>query len=116
MGAGRDIAYGGKGSDVFAFDAVDGSIDYIRDFALKGTEADKLNISDILSGFDGSKDIHDFVKIANVSSGRIDLMVNQDGAGTDWVKAAIITGSVFTGVTVDDLLESGQLVVNQSMV
>lgn len=115
MDEGRDSAYGGKGSDTFVFDALDGNADYIRDFTLNGSEADKLNITDILTGFDGSKDIHDFVKINVVGSTRIDLMINQDGAGNDWVKAAIITGSTFKGVTVDDLIEAGQLILNQSM-
>lgn len=115
MGAGRDTAYGGKGADVFAFDALDSNTDYIKDFTLKGTDADRLNITDILTGFDGSKDIHDFVKITTVGTSRMDVMINQDGMGNDWVKAVTVTGSVFKGVTVDDLLESGQLLVNQSL-
>lgn len=114
LDAGRETAYGGKGSDVFAFTALDGNTDYIKDFTLSGTEADKLNITDILTGFDGSQDIHNFVQITTVGTSRMDIMVNQDGAGNDWVKAAIVTGSVFKGVTVDDLIDSGQLIVNQS--
>lgn len=114
-GSGTDYLYGGAGADTFAFDAVDSKVDYIKDFTLTGASADKLNITDILSGYDGTDDINSFVKISYASSSRMDVMVNQDGAGTDWVKVAIIYGSNFTGTTVDDLVQSGQLIANQSV-
>lgn len=115
IGMGRDTAYGNNGSDIFAFDAVDSSSDYIRDFSLIGIDADKLNITDILTGFDANADIHNFVQLNVVSSSQMNLMVNQDGVGNDWVKAATVTGSGFFGVTVDDLIDNGQLIVSQSM-
>lgn len=115
IGAGRDTAYGKNGSDTFAFDVMDASADYIRDFTLNGANADKLNITDILTGFDGTKDIHDFVQINVVGTSRMDVMVNQNGTGNDWIKAAIVSGSNFSGITVDDLIDSGQLIINQSV-
>lgn len=113
-GLGRDSLYGGRGSDTFAFDALDSNTDYIRDFTLEGSEADKLNITDILSGYDGSADLSDFVQI-QASSSRMNLMVNQDGAGNDWVKVATITGSSFSGVTIEDLVSNGQLITGESV-
>ncbi|MBI2235081.1 MAG: M10 family metallopeptidase C-terminal domain-containing protein [Micavibrio aeruginosavorus] len=114
-GLGTDTLYGRAGSDTFAFDAVDSKADYIKDFTLTGAEADKLNITDILSGYDGSKDINDFVRIIVSGTSRMDLMINQDGAGSDWVKTAMIYGSNFSGVTADDMLADGQLIANQSV-
>lgn len=114
-GLGTDTLYGRTGSDTFAFDAVDNKADYIKDFTLTGAEADKLNITDILSGYDGTKDINDFVRIVVSGTSRMDLMINQDGTGTDWVKTAMIYGSNFSGVTADNLLADGQLIVNQSV-
>lgn len=114
-GLGRDILYGRNGSDVFAFDALDDNTDYFKDFTLTGPDADKINITDILSGFDSGDNIHDFVKIEVLGSSRMDLLINQDGQGNDWVKAAIVTGSNFKGVTIDDLVTSGQLITNESL-
>ena len=112
---GRDTLYGRNGSDTFAFDSLDNNTDYFRDFTLAGSDADKLNLTDILSGFGSSDNINDFIRFDNVGSSRMDLMINQDGAGSDWVKAATITGSNFSNVTVDDLYTNGQLIVNESL-
>ena len=112
-GLGQDVLYGQTGSDTFAFEALDSSKDYIKDFTLTGPDADKLNITDVLSGFDGSKDIHDFVQINVSGTSQMTLMINQDGSGNDWITAAAITGSNFKGVTLDSLVAGGQIITNE---
>lgn len=114
-GLGKDTLWGGSGSDVFAFNAVDSSVDLIKDLTLTGVNADKINISDILIGYDALTDnINDFVRVTATSKS-LTLQVNQDGAGADWQTIATITGSVFTGVTVNSLVASGQLIADQPL-
>ncbi len=114
-GLGRDTLYGRDGSDTFAFDALDSNADYFRDFSVTGSDADRLNITDILSGFDSSDDVSKFVQVNIVSTNQMNLLINQDGSGNDWVTAAVITGSNFTGVTIDSLISGGQLITNDSL-
>ncbi len=116
LGEGSDIAYGKAGSDTFTLTTLDAGADSVRDFTRTGSDADRLDIADILTGYDGSADISDFVQINVISSSRMDILVNQDGAGSDWVRAASVTGSNFSGVTLDDLIANAQLIVSKTTV
>ncbi|MCB9963955.1 MAG: M10 family metallopeptidase C-terminal domain-containing protein [Rhodospirillales bacterium] len=115
-GDGVDVLYGNGGSDVFGFTSSDGLADQVKDFTLSGLEADSLNITDILSGFDAlSDDINDFVMLNFRSTDRTDMFINADGLGTDWVLTAVIRGSDFSGTTVDDLYGSGQIITDTTL-
>lgn len=114
-GAGVDVLYGQQGSDTFGFTALDGSSDQIKDFTLNGVEADALNITDILIGFNGGSDINDFVVFSFKNSDRTDLFINADGIGNDFQQIATIRGADFSGLTAQDLVDSNQLITNSTL-
>ncbi|MGB1076763.1 MAG: proprotein convertase P-domain-containing protein, partial [Bdellovibrionales bacterium] len=104
-GNGRDYLYGQAGADTFLLDLED--VDRIRDFQL--SEGDRIDISDLLTGFNfGTDDINDFVEIKIRSSNRTDIFVNQDGVGNDEQAVGIIYGNL-TGQTVDTLYANGDI-------
>jgi len=114
---GIDTMFGQGGGDTFAFTVLDGKNNGINDFTISGPEADKLNITDILSGYNAVTDnINDFVLLNFKHAGRTDLLVNQDGEGADWEQVAIIRNTDFSSTTVDDLVANGQLLTNASLV
>lgn len=111
-GSGADHLYGEEGADTFVLDILDGYIDTIHDFSR--AENDKINIHDILQGYDPlASAIEDFVRFTG-SGGHTMLEINADGdAGGAFVVAALIIGGV-GGASVSDLLASGHLVADQS--
>lgn len=109
-GAGRDLLYGGTGNDVFGFTVLDGQIDVIQDFAA----GDKFNITDILSGFtQGVDDINDFVMMTGGSL-RI-FYVDSDGGADNFVAAFRASGAAIGAQSVQDLLDAGTLITNQTL-
>lgn len=105
-GTGRDDLYGGAGNDVFVFTSLD-AVDAVRDFA----SGDKLNISDLLTGFSGEvADLHFFIKVSGTTTKT--FAVNADGVGTDFISAFSVTN--ISG-TVQDLFNNGVLITNQSV-
>lgn len=115
-GSGFNTFYGQGGSDIFGFTNFDTQLDQLLDFTLTGAEADSINITDILSGFNqGTSDINDFVTLSYKHADRTDLFINQDGVGSDWALVGTIRGSDFAGTSVDDLVLSGQLITNVSL-
>lgn len=109
---GLDILEGGIGSDTFALSVIDGNIDQVKDFDLAGGEADILQISDILTGFDPlSSNIEDFVSLRYWHANRTDLKINADGIGNDFETVALVLGSDFSGLSAQDLVDSGSLIV-----
>ena len=113
-GAGIDVLYGESGSDIFGFTSL--SFDRVKDFTLEGPQRDSLNISDILVGFDsGVDDLNDFVVLDYKNVNQTNLYINADGVGGGWTKAAEIKGSDFAGFSVDDLLSSGQLITDATL-
>jgi len=108
-GAGVDMLYGQGGADVFVFEALTtfNASDNIQDFKL--TENDKLDISDLLIGYDQLTDaITDFVQITE-SAGSSYLSVDADGGADNFVQVAYIYNE--TGLTDEDaLLTSGNLI------
>ncbi|MBU0858470.1 MAG: type I secretion C-terminal target domain-containing protein, partial [Alphaproteobacteria bacterium] len=110
-GAGNDVLYGGGGADMFVFTHLDGSVDTLMDFSL--AEGDRLNITDILEGFDAlNSAIADFVQLTQQGADTV-LSVDADGQGGDFVAAAIIEGG--QGLDLAALINAGALVTDQSM-
>ena len=109
-GAGGDKLTGGKGSDTFVFDkSAFKGVDKITDFA-KG-QKDKLDISDILDGYDPLSDaITDFVKITEKGKNS-HLFVNADGQGNDFVKVAVLLDT--HGLTNEQLLENKGILITE---
>ena len=102
---GRDVLWGEGGSDTFVFTNDSNWIDQVKDFTLNGSEADVLDISDLLDGYDASSsDINDFVMLTDQSGSGAKLHVDIDGQNGDFVEVARLSGSDFTGLNVDDLL------------
>ncbi len=106
-GLGQDFLYGGNGADTFFLDLSD--IDRIRDFQL--SEGDRIDISDLLVGYNAvTDDLNDFVKINIHSNFRTDISVNADGVGSDFQYAGIVFGNL-VGQTVDSLEFNNDLLV-----
>jgi len=111
-GNGKDLFYGGRGNDEFFLTDLDDQRDHFGDFKFKGSEIDVLNISNILSGYDATTDdISDFAQIGYINKKNSFFLINQDGEGDDWDRAATISGNL-RGVSVDDLLADGRLVAD----
>ena len=105
-GSGIDMLYGQSGADTFVFNDLSSS-DNVQDFDL--TAGDKLDVSDLLVGYDPLTDaITDFVQITE-SSGNSYLNVDADGGANNFVQVAYIYNE--TGLTDEDALEtSGNLI------
>ncbi|MEZ5902035.1 MAG: Ig-like domain-containing protein [Alphaproteobacteria bacterium] len=92
-GDGYDRLWGGTGADTFVFEqnAAFNDVDVIEDFNL--SEGDKIDISDVLFGYDPLSDsITDFVQIT--SSG--DVLIDSDGGADNFVQIAEIYISSMT--------------------
>lgn len=103
-GSGSDSLYGGLGADIFAFMSASAfdAIDTIYDFSL--SEGDKLDVSDILSGYDPIADaISDFIQITDNGTHSF-LAVDQDGGADNFVQIAQLNN--VTGLTNEDALET----------
>ena len=106
---GRDDLFGKEGVDTFLFEAVSAfnNIDRVRDFST--AEGDKIDISDLLSGYDPLVDlITDFVQITDdgVSS---TLSVDTDGGADSFAAVALIRDVI--GLTDEQaLVNSGNLI------
>nr|WP_321440394.1 M10 family metallopeptidase C-terminal domain-containing protein [uncultured Hyphomonas sp.] len=114
-GIGDDRMYGGSGVDTFGFVENDTYVDRAYDFTYG---EDKINLTDLLSGFNsGTDDIDDFVAIVHTGA-RFDVWVDKDGTGTSESMEQI--GKIFTNIsdtlTAEDLLSNGTLVIDQAIV
>jgi Ca2+-binding RTX toxin-like protein len=111
VGLGKDKIYGGDGSDQIVYDVMDSLTDTIYGFQT-GVGKDVLNLTDILQGYDPLTDaINDFVRFVT-ASGKTEVRVNADGAGTDFVKLAVFDTIISESVTT--LIANGNLVLDQS--
>ncbi|MCB1783643.1 MAG: right-handed parallel beta-helix repeat-containing protein [Alphaproteobacteria bacterium] len=111
-GSGADWMKGGDGYDTFVFgpDAMD-AVDTVADFS---TARDTLELSDLLTGYDPLHSlIEDFVQITQSGKNSI-LSVDTDGVanGTQFTQIAILEGA--KGLDVQQLLDDGNLVINNS--
>lgn len=110
-GAGADTLYGGTGRNVFALTVADNQIDMIYDFQATGGGADKLNLTNLISGFDPGENINDFVHfIAQGSTTRIEVSAN--GTSNGFVHVASISGAALGG-SAQSYVDSGLLITNQ---
>ncbi len=94
---GLDTLLGGTGADSFVFlkETAFKNIDVISDF--KKAELDKINIADLLQGYDPlTQAITDYVQITTSGANSI-LKVDVDGGANNFVQIATING--ITGLT-----------------
>lgn len=108
-GGGNDVLNGGTGSDTFWRATGSDGRDTIQDFT-RGASGDKLDVSDVLVGFDSSDNINDFVQLA-VSGGNTIVRIDANGAtgGHAYTDVFVLTG--VTGLTVDQLAADGNIVL-----
>ncbi|WP_164461406.1 Calx-beta domain-containing protein [Alcaligenes faecalis] len=83
-GAGNDILFGGAGNDTFQWNAGDqGSVakpavDRVMDFGAAGE--DTLDISDLLSGYDGSDaNLSKYLSVKESDSGKMEIGISSQG-------------------------------------
>ena len=111
-GGGADVLTGGTGADTFLFKAATalGAVVTVADFST--SDGDKLDIADVISGYDPLADaIANFVQVA-VVSGNTQIKVDTDGSGTSYTQIATLTG--VTGHTLSDLITDGNLIVHHT--
>lgn len=110
-GANNDFLYGGNGNDVFAFTTAGDGLDKIYDFAA----GDRLNITDILTGFDTlTDDISLFVSVQHYTYGST-FSIDSDGGGDNFAEAFMVIGQYFNGDSVQTILNAGELIVDQTV-
>ena len=110
-GAGNDDLYGSQGIDIFKFSEVGtANLDTVHGF---NTQADKIDLSDLLSGYDPlTEAITDFVQITD-SGTDSDLRVDTTGTGSFGASTVVATFENVTGLTNESLLEAfGVLIVS----
>lgn len=109
-GAGADFLDGGAGADIFALakDGFNTGVDIISGFSR--TQGDKIDISDLLSGYDPLHDLlTDFVRITQYGADSY-LAVDSNGGGDNFSYIAMLTG--VTGMTDEDaMVKAGTLIV-----
>ncbi|SMN13240.1 T1SS secreted agglutinin RTX [Bathymodiolus heckerae thiotrophic gill symbiont] len=109
-GSGVDTLTGNDGIDTFDYNATTDGNDTITDFT-KGS--DRLDIKDLLTGYDSSSTLSKFV-ISEVSNGNTIVKVDANGAvGNSGVFTADIeiTLTGVTGIDLSTMLTSGDLIV-----
>ncbi len=106
-GDGSDTLYGGGGDDTFVFNEGETGVDHIIAF----TEGDKIDVSDLLSGYDPLTDaIEDFIVITQVDDNNFSVSVDVDGAGTG--SATEITSvNTSTGLDMNDFIITNDEIV-----
>jgi hypothetical protein len=97
---------GGAGQDTFLFEAASAynNVDVVKNFSTG--ESDKLDLADLLTGYNPVTDaITDFVEITD-NSGNIIMKVDADGTGggASFVQIATLEG--ITGLTDEAALET----------
>lgn len=107
---GLDTLFGGAGADTFFFDTnAFNNIDVVKDFITGQT--DKLDIADILVGYDPMTDlIADFVTFTN-SGANTQMFVDRDGSGAgsySSVQIALLEG--VTNLNAETLETNGNLI------
>jgi len=108
-----DAMRGQAGADTFATTVVTGGYDTFVDFRI--TDNDVINITDILNTYThGVSDINDFVFFDDRGSFH-DVYISQNGDGNFNRVARSYDGNTMDGLSVDDMVASGNLVANQSV-
>ncbi len=115
-GIGADKLTGGGGRDIYGFTSMEGGADTIFGLTRGGTEADFINITDLLEGYDPlSSLISDFVQVMQSGIKGI-VSVNADGIGNDFTAIAEVWGTSLTGANAQDLLSEGTLIADKSLI
>ena len=114
-GAGYDQIYGGAGADTFVFDTItdyDGSgFDRIFDFNID--DGDRLDLSELLSGFDDTThDLDDFL-LFGANYARTYVAVDIDGAGADhsMVTIARLDGIDWRGLSPEEAVAQDSVII-----
>ena len=97
--AGLDILIGGGGADVFAFTTSDGTGDRVLDF-VKGE--DRLDISELLPGFESGDDLDAFVQLEVIPQGTV-VRIDPTGSGADFQLLVGLEGVSITSFTPAEL-------------
>lgn len=114
MDTGTHTAYGDAGADTYGWTAADSGVDKIYGFS--AAEGDKLNLTDILTGFTpGVSDIDDFVKIVVNSTSASTVQIDANGGGDSFTSLAIIYGTNMTGITAQALYDAGRIITDQTL-
>jgi trimeric autotransporter adhesin len=98
-GFGADVMTGGNGRDTFVIGHIGGAAEIVTDFTT-GTLGDKLDVSDLLTGFTaGSSNAADFVQFVN-AGGNTTVRVDADGAanGANFVDVCVLQGVTLNNV------------------
>ncbi len=107
---GLDVLFGEAGADTFVFESASAfnDIDIIEDFSL--AEDDKIDISDLITGYDPLQDaITDFIEITSSGFDTV-LKVDANGGADNFVQVTTLKG--VTGLEDEDALEAdGNLIV-----
>jgi Ca2+-binding RTX toxin-like protein len=95
-GAGNDTLTGGLGSDSFVRNLGSDGRDTITDFTL-GAGGDKLDIGDVLAGYDAGDDATEFVQFI-VSNGNTIVRIDANGStgGAQFADAFVLAGVTVT--------------------
>lgn len=105
---GADQLTGGAGSDTFEIARIH-VLDSVTDFQ-SGANGDTLDISDLLTGYDGvTSDPSEFVKFATANGGTL-VQVDADGAGGD---AEFVDTVLLQGVNLSDV---GQAIADGNLI
>ena len=110
---GLDDIYGDSGTDTFIFKSESAFVETDRIHNFNTQDGDRLDISNLLSNWDGSRDINDYVLFTDSGDHSI-MSVDSDGIanGANFKAAAAILGG--EGLNADDLYLNGNLVLLNS--
>ena len=105
---GDNTLTGGSGADQFIISS--GSIDTITDF--DATEGDQVDVSSLLeTDFNLQQDaVSDFIQLA-VNGSNTAIQVSAIGDGTNYATVVLLQG--VTGLTLEDMMANGNLIVGQ---
>ena len=106
---GNDVLNGGTGSDTFWRATASDGRDTVQDFT-KGPGGDRLDIGDVLSGYDAGDNASEFVQVV-VSGGNTIVRIDANGAagGASFTDAFVLTN--VTGLSVSQMVADGNLVL-----
>lgn len=115
-GDGDDVIFGGTGDDLITLGAgenlvvyghADAGADTITDFS---DSTNKLDVSNLLIGYDDGDDISDWVTAADDGSGGTTLTISEVAGGADTITINL-DGVAHTTTLEDDMVADGSLVV-----
>jgi Ca2+-binding RTX toxin-like protein len=107
---------GGSGADQFIISP--GSIDTITDF--DASEGDQVDVSSLLEMHFKLQqdDVSDFVQLAAVNGPNVTtaIKVSATGSGTNYATVVLLQGVTTTGLTLEDMIANGNLIVAHSII